>query len=76
MMVTPPVQDQLFIWRLDRSGTWPFSTCPRARSARSKVPSAACLGTIGTAPYGKECISSLRAGTHGANMDFNEVVKG
>ncbi len=35
MMVTPPVQDTLFIWQLDRS-----------------------------------------PGTHGANMDFNEVVEG
>ena len=34
------------------------------------------FGTIGTAPAGKECISSLNPGPHGANMDFNEVVAG
>src|ERR1700751_1021042 len=36
----------------------------------------AFFGTIGTAPAGKECISSLYPGAHGANMDFNEVVAG
>src|SRR4029077_4390130 len=34
------------------------------------------FGTIGTAPGGKECISSLYPGPYGANMDFNEVVAG
>ena len=29
-----------------------------------------------TAPAGKECMSSLFPGSHGANMDFNEVVAG
>src|SRR5207237_7972196 len=41
-----------------------------------EVPIRGFLGTIGTAPYGKECISSLVPRTPGANMDFNEVVQG
>jgi acetamidase/formamidase len=41
-----------------------------------EVPLRPFFGTIGTAPAGKECISSLFPGTHGANMDFNEVVAG
>jgi acetamidase/formamidase len=40
------------------------------------VPLRPFFGTIGTAPAGKECISSLNPGPHGANMDFNEVVAG
>src|SRR6266478_4953028 len=62
-MVTPPVPDRLFIWRLDKS-------------RKVAVPIRPFFGTIGTAPAGKECISSLVPGPHGANMDFNEVVEG
>src|SRR5256884_709058 len=47
-----------------------------SRDWSSDVCSSDLFGTIGTAPYGKECISSLVPGTHGANMDFNEVVEG
>src|SRR5207244_8015660 len=51
------------------SSLFPYTTLFRS-------PIRGFLGTIGTAPYGKECISSLVPGTHGANMDFNEVVEG
>jgi acetamidase/formamidase len=76
MMVTPPVQDQLFIWRLDRSRNVAILNMPKSKIGKVEVPIRGFLGTIGTAPYGKECISSLVPGTHGANMDFNEVVEG
>jgi len=76
MMVTPPVQDQLFIWRLDRSRNVAVLNMPKSKIGKVEVPIRGFFGTIGTAPYGKECISSLVPGTHGANMDFNEVVEG
>ena len=76
MMITPPVQDQLFIWRLDRSRNVAVLDMPKSKIGKVEVPIRGFLGTIGTAPYGKECISSLVPGTHGANMDFNEVVEG
>src|SRR5437016_11356009 len=49
---------------------------PKSKIGRVEVPIRGFFGTIGTAPYGKECISSLVPGAHGANMDFNEVVAG
>src|SRR4030095_15601255 len=76
MMITAPVQDQLFIWRLDRSRNVAVLNMPKSKIGKVEVPIRGFLGTIGTAPYGKECISSLVPGTHGANMDFNEVVEG
>ena len=76
MMVTPPVQDTLFIWQLDRSRNMAVLNMPKSKIGRVEVPIRGFFGTIGTAPYGKECISSLVPGTHGANMDFNEVVEG
>jgi len=77
MMITPPVPDRLFVWRIDRAtgAMVACSTCPTARSARSRSLRP-FFGTIGTAPAGKECISSLVPGSHGANMDFNEVIEG
>jgi amidase len=76
MMVTPPVDDTLFIWRFDRSREVAVLDLPKSKIGKVEVPIRPFFGTIGTAPYGKECISSLVPGTHGANMDFNEVVQG
>jgi len=76
MMVTPPVVDTLYIWRFDRARNVAVLTMPKSKIGKVEVPVRPFFGTIGTAPYGKECISSLVPGTHGANMDFNEVVQG
>jgi amidase len=76
MMVTPPVPDQLFIWRLDASRNMGILDMPKSKIGKVEIPLRPFFGTIGTAPPGKECISSLVPGPHGANMDFNEVVQG
>jgi amidase len=76
MMVTPPVQDTLYVWRFDRARNVAILDMPKSKIGKAEVPLRPFFGTIGTAPYGKECISSLVPGTHGANMDFNEVVQG
>jgi amidase len=76
MMVTPPVQDTLYVWRFDRARNMAILDLPKSKIGKVEVPIRPFFGTIGTAPYGKECISSLVPGTHGANMDFNEVVQG
>jgi amidase len=76
MMITAPVQDTLYVWRFDRSRNVAVLDMPKSKIGRVEVPIRPFFGTIGTAPYGKECISSLVPGTHGANMDFNEVVQG
>ncbi len=75
-MVTPAVPDRLFIWRLDKSRKVATLDMPNSKIGKVEVPIRPFLGTIGTAPAGKECISSLVPGAHGANMDFNEVVEG
>jgi acetamidase/formamidase len=76
MMFTPPVPDKLFVWRLDRTRKVGILEMPNSKIGRVEVPLRPFFGTIGTAPAGKECISSLVPGSHGANMDFNEVVEG
>jgi len=76
MMVTPPVPDHLFIWRLDKNRKVATLDMPNSKIGKVEVPIRPFFGTIGTAPAGKECISSLFPGAHGANMDFNEVVAG
>src|SRR5215204_963850 len=75
-MITDPVPDRLFVWRLDRSRMVGVLDLPNSKIGRVEVPLRPFFGTIGTAPGGKECISSLIPGPHGANMDFNEVVEG
>jgi len=75
-MVTPPVPDRLFIWRLDKGRKVATLDMPNSKIGKVEVPIRPFFGTIGTAPGGKECISSLYPGPYGANMDFNEVVAG
>ena len=76
MMVTPAVPDHLFIWHLDKITKTATLDMPNSKVGKVEVPIRPFIGTIGTAPAGKECISSLFPGAYGANMDFNEVVAG
>jgi amidase len=76
MMVTEPVVDTLYVWQFDRQRNVAVLNMPKSKIGKVEVPLRPFFGTIGTAPYGKECISSLVPGQHGANMDFNEVVQG
>lgn len=75
-MVTDPVKDTLYIWKFNADRTAAVLDMPKSKVGKVEVPIRSFLGTIGTAPPGKECISSLVPGPHGANMDFNEVVSG
>jgi acetamidase/formamidase len=75
-MITDPVPDKLFIWRLDAARNVGTLDLPNSKIGQVEVPLRPFFGTIGTAPPGKECWSSLTPGPHGANMDFNEVVEG
>jgi amidase len=75
-MITAPVPDHLFVWRIDKSKRVGTLDLPNSKIGRIEVPLRPFFGTIGTAPGGKECISSLVPGPHGANMDFNEVIEG
>ena len=76
MMVTPAVPDHLFIWHLHQNTKTATLDMPNSKVGKVEVPIRPFFGTIGTAPAGKECISSLFPGAYGANMDFNEVVAG
>src|SRR5215467_5152083 len=76
MMVSPPQPDHLFIWHLDKNANTATLDMPNSKIGKVEVPMRPFFGTIGTAPAGRECISSLYPGAHGANMDFNEVVQG
>jgi amidase len=76
MMVTPPVEDRLFVWRLDAQRMVGTLELPKSRIGRVEVPLRPFLGTLGVAPPGQEALSSLKPGPYGGNMDFNEVVQG
>jgi len=75
-MITDPVPDKLFIWKLDAERNVGVLDLPNSKIGQIEVPLRPFFGTIGTAPAGKECWSSLTPGAHGANMDYNEVVEG
>jgi acetamidase/formamidase len=75
-MITDPVPDKLFVWHLDADKNVGVLDLPNSKIGKVEVPLRPFFGTIGTAPAGKECWSSLTPGAHGANMDFNEVVAG
>lgn len=76
MMITPAVEDRLFVWRLDAGRMVGTLDMPNSRIGSVEVPLRPFLGTIGVAPPGQEALSSLKPGQHGGNMDFNEVVQG
>jgi acetamidase/formamidase len=76
MMLTDPAPEILWIWDVDRTSNTASMTLPKSKIGKVEVPIRPFLGTIGVAPPGKECWSSLTPGAHGANMDFNEVVSG
>jgi amidase len=76
MMVTPPAPDRLFVWRFDKARNVAMLDLPNSKIGKIEVPIRSFLGTIGTAPGGKECISSLNPGPYGANMDFRDVIAG
>ena len=75
-MFTEPAPDILFIWKLDKERMIGTLDLPKSKIGKIEVPLRPFFGTIGVAPPGKECWSSLTPGAHGANMDFNEVVEG
>jgi amidase len=75
-MITDPLPDHLFVWHLDAGKGTATLDMPNSKIGKVEVPLRPFFGTIGTAPPGKECISSLFPGVYGANMDFNEVVEG
>ena len=75
-MITSPAPDRLFIWHIDKSRRVATVDLPNSKIGKVEVPLRPFFGTIGTAPGGKECISSLVPGSYGANMDFNETVEG
>ena len=76
MMLTDPAPEILWIWNIDRDNRTASLDLPKSKIGKIEVPIRPFLGTIGVAPSGKECWSSLTPGAHGANMDFNEVISG
>ena len=61
-MITDPVPDKLFIWRLDAERNVGILDLPNSKIGQVEVPLRPFFGTIGTAPAGKECWSSLTPG--------------
>jgi len=58
-MVTPPAPDRLFVWHIDKTRKTATLDMPNSKIGKVEVPIRPFFGTIGTAPGGKECISSL-----------------
>ena len=76
MMVTPPAPDRLFIWHFDKGRNVAVLDVPNSKIGKIEVPLRPFFGTVGTAPAGTECISSLYPGPYGGNMDFRDVTEG
>jgi len=75
-MLTPTAPDRLFIWKFDRKRQVAILDTLNSRVGKVEVPLRPFLGTIGVAPPGKECISSITPGAHGGNMDYRGLVPG
>lgn len=75
-MITEPAPDKLFIWHFDAERKVATLDLPGSKVKKVEVPLRPFLGTIGVAPSGKECWSSITPGAHGANMDYEGIVPG
>jgi amidase len=58
-MITEPAPDKLYIWRLDAERNVGILDLPNSRIGQVEIPLRPFFGTIGVAPAGKECWSSL-----------------
>ena len=61
MMITPSVQDQLFIWRLDRSRNVAVLNMPKSKIGKVEVPIRGFLGTIGVLIAPEQLLASALA---------------
>lgn len=71
-----PKRADLIPWDLDLKKQTAKPRLLESSAYQFEIPVRPMLGCIGVATAGDEVMSSGPAGTHGGNMDFNEVVEG
>jgi acetamidase/formamidase len=71
-----PQRADLIPWDIDLKKQTVKPRLLEASGYRFEIPARPMLGCIGVATAGSEVMSSGPAGSHGGNMDFNEVVEG
>ena len=75
-MITEPVPDKLFIWRLDARAQRRHARPAEQQDRQGRGAAAAVLRHDRHRSCGQGVLELATPGPHGANMDFNEVVEG
>ncbi len=58
MMITPPVQDKLYVWKLDAQRGVAVLDMPKSKIGKVEVPLRPFFGTIGTGAIGQGSVSA------------------
>jgi acetamidase/formamidase len=75
-MLSDPLPERFFVWRLDRARGVGSLDLPNSASRRIEIPLRPMLGRVAVAPAGDEAFGGLWPGSFGGNMDAADVREG
>lgn len=75
-MLSDPLPERFFVWRLDRARGVGRLELPNSASRRIEIPLRPMLGRVAVAPAGDEAFGGLWPGNFGGNMDAADVREG
>jgi len=75
-MLSDPLPERFFVWRLDRARAVGSLDLPNSASRRIEIPLRPMLGRVAVAPAGEEAFGGLWPGSFGGNMDAADVREG
>jgi amidase len=75
-MLSDPLPERFFVWRLDRMRGVGRLDLPNSASRRIEIPLRPMLGRVAVAPAGEEAFGGLWPGNFGGNMDAPDVREG
>lgn len=75
-MLSDPLPERFFVWRLDRGRGVGRLDLPNSASRRIEIPLRPMLGRVAVAPAGDEAFGGLWPGSFGGNMDAADVREG
>lgn len=75
-MLSDPLPERFFVWRLDRARGVGRLDLPNSASRRIEIPLRPMLGRVAVAPAGDEAFGGLWPGNFGGNMDAADVREG
>src|SRR4029453_2463158 len=68
-MLTDPLPERRFVWKLDRQRMVGILDLPASASKRIELPLSPMLGRVSVAPAGEEAWGGIGPGDFGGNMD-------